>query len=86
MRACTPGQNSPAEGLTGACIMTAYKRLQTPQTITEAARAAKAKRQAVLERVRKQRAQTYKRTVAEWMDEGVLIPASELKKRYQHMP
>ncbi len=41
--------------------MTAYKRLQLPQSLSEAMRVAKAKRQAVLQRVRKQRAQAYKR-------------------------
>ncbi len=44
---------------------------------------AKARRQAVLERVRKQWAQAYKRTVADWMNEGLLMPASKLKERYQ---
>jgi hypothetical protein len=44
---------------------------------------AKARRQAVLQRVRKQRAQVAKRTVAGWMQDGVVIRASELKERYQ---
>ncbi len=35
--------------------MTAYKRTQPIQSLTEAAQEAKAKRQAVLERIRKQR-------------------------------
>ncbi len=43
---------------------------------------AKAKRQAVLARVRKQRAAAHKRTVHEWMQEGFIIRASELKERY----
>ncbi len=62
--------------------MTAYKQKQTPQSLSEAARQAKAKRQAVLERVRKQRAAAQKRTAQEWMQEGSLIRASELKKQY----
>ncbi len=61
--------------------MTAYgfPRPQLQKSVQEA----KAKRQAVLQRVRAQRAQAYKRTAAEWMEEGVIIRASELKKRYQ---
>ena len=42
--------------------MTAYKRTQPSQSLTEAALEAKAKRQEVLARVRKQRAEVYKRT------------------------
>ncbi len=61
--------------------MTAYKKTQPPQSLSEAAQAAKTKRQAVLARVRKQRAQAHKRTVAEWIDEGVIIRASALKER-----
>jgi hypothetical protein len=63
--------------------MTAYRFSTTtqPQRAT-AAQEAKAKRQAVLQRVRKQRVQAYKRTVAEGMEEGVLVRASELKERY----
>ncbi len=41
--------------------MTAYKRIQTGQSLSEAAQERKAKRQAVLARVRKQRAQAYQR-------------------------
>jgi hypothetical protein len=48
-----------------------------------AAREAKAKRQAILERVRGQRAQAYKRTVAEWIEIGAIIRGSEFKERYQ---
>ena len=62
--------------------MTAYTKIQPPHTVTHAAQAAKAKRQAVLDRVRKQRAQAQKRTVQEWIQAGVLIRASELKERY----
>ena len=47
--------------------MTAYNRTQPQQSRSQAAQEAKAKRQAVLQRVRKQRAAAYKRTVAEWM-------------------
>ncbi len=62
--------------------MTAYNKMQPPQSVSAAAREAKAKRQAVLERVRKQRAQAQKRTVAEWVQKGVIIRASDLKRRY----
>ena len=69
--------------------MTAYRRLQTLPSLSEAAKrakaasdAAKAKRQAILERVRKQRAAAYKRTAQEWIQVGAIIRASELKKRY----
>jgi hypothetical protein len=43
--------------------MTAYKRLQPPQSLTPSTsvQEVKAKRQAVLARVRKQRAQAYRR-------------------------
>ena len=54
-----------------------------PRTISDAARAAKEKRQAVLDRVRKQRAQAQKRTVANYLHAGVIIRASDLKKQYQ---
>jgi hypothetical protein len=57
------------------------KQLQSP--ISVAARAAKAERQAVLERVRRQRAQAYKKSVNEWVQAGAIIRGSELKKRYQ---
>ena len=63
--------------------MTAYGRTTTPASISAAARAAKAERRAVLERVRAQRAQAYKRTVAEWTEIGAIIRGSDLKKRYQ---
>ncbi len=62
--------------------MTAYKKFQTPKTVAVSVQEAKAKRQAELERVRKQRAAAYKRTVQEWMQDGSIIRASELKKRY----
>ncbi len=61
--------------------MTAYgfPRPQVLKSVQEA----KAKRQAVLQRVRAQRAQAYKRTATEWMEEGVIVRASELKKDYE---
>lgn len=62
--------------------MTAYKRIQTRQSQPEAARETKAKRQTVLARVRKQRAQASKRTAQEWIEEGVIIRASELRDKY----
>jgi hypothetical protein len=46
-------------------------------------RTAKARRQASLRRVHGQRAQVYKRTVADWQKEGLIIRGSELKERYQ---
>jgi len=54
-----------------------------PSSLSARAQEAKAKRQVVLRRVRAQRAQTYKRSVTDWMQEGVIIRASELKERYQ---
>ena len=62
--------------------MTAYGRTTTPASISTAARAAKAERRAVLERVRAQRAQAYKRTVAEWVEIGAIVRGSTLKERY----
>ena len=62
--------------------MTAYNRYHTIHQQATSAQEAKAKRQAVLERVRKQRAQAQKRTVQEWMDDGLIMPASKLKERY----
>ncbi len=64
--------------------MTQYP-LQNNQLIPLSKRAqeAKARRQAVLQRVQLQRAQTYKKTATQWMQEGVIIRASELKKRYK---
>jgi hypothetical protein len=56
---------------------------QSQSPISAAARAAKAERRAVLERVRAQRAQAYKKpTVQEWIHAGAIIRGSELKKRY----
>jgi hypothetical protein len=52
-------------------------------SIPAAAREAKAKRQAVLGRIRAQRAQTYKKTVVQWIESGAIIRGSELKERYQ---
>jgi hypothetical protein len=64
--------------------MTAYRTSDTSgAAVTAAARAAKAQRQAVLQHVRAQRAAAYKRTVADWMNEGLFIRTSELKERYQ---
>ena len=64
--------------------MTMYPRTQASQSaLPAAAREAKAKRQAVLGRVRAQRAQAYKKTVAEWIEVGAIIRGSELKERYQ---
>jgi hypothetical protein len=63
--------------------MTAYPRNHTADDrIARAAQEAKAKRRAVLERVRTQRAQVHKRTVAEWQQVGAIIRGSELKRRY----
>jgi hypothetical protein len=62
--------------------MTAYRAFSTPQaTVSAAVQAAKARRQAVLRRVRTQRAALHKRTVADWQKEGLIIRASELKER-----
>ena len=63
--------------------MTAYNRYHSIAHKAMSAQEAKAKRQAVLERVRKQRAAAHKRTIAEWMQVGAIMQASELKKRYQ---
>ena len=56
--------------------MSNYGRSHT-QHITERVRQAKAKRQAVLQRVRKQRAAVHKRTVTAWVQEGVIMRASD---------
>lgn len=64
--------------------MTDYRLPQSySSAISFAAREAKAKRQAILQRVRAQRAARCKRTVAEWIQEGVIIRGSQLKERYQ---
>ena len=42
-------------------------------------REAKARRQAVLQRVRRQRAVAYKRSVADWMAEGLLMRGDTYK-------
>ena len=62
--------------------MTAYNRYHSIQHQAPSAQEAKAKRQAVLDRVRKQRAQTYKRTAQEWIQVGAIIRGGDLKKRY----
>jgi hypothetical protein len=65
--------------------MTNYHKAYTPQSpISAVARAARAERRAVLERVRAHRAQAYKKTVAEWVQAGAIIRGSELKERYQN--
>ena len=51
-------------------------------SISAAAQRAKAKRQAVLARVRAQRVHAYKKTVAEWKQLGAIVSGSDLKKRY----
>jgi hypothetical protein len=62
--------------------MSEYRTTYTSDAVvTAAARAAKARRQALLHRVQAQRAEVYKRTVADWMKEGLIIRASELKER-----
>ena len=54
----------------------------TSSPVAAAAQAAKAKRRAVIQRVRAQRAQAAKKTVAEWVQVGAIFRGSELKKRY----
>jgi len=56
------------------------RQLESP--ISVAAKAAKEKRRAVLERVRAQRAKSYKKSLAQCMQDGTVIRASELKNRY----
>jgi hypothetical protein len=56
------------------------KQAQSP--ISAAARAAKAERRAVLERVRAQRARAQKKTVQELVDAGAIFRGSDLKKRH----
>lgn len=63
--------------------MTEYRTTYAADTtISAAARAAKARRQTVLRRVRAQRAATYKRTMADWAKAGFLITGSELQTKY----
>jgi hypothetical protein len=65
--------------------MTHYRTSnQTLSSISAAARVAKAERQAVLERVRVQRAQASKKSVAEWMKTGGIIRGTDLKERYEN--
>jgi hypothetical protein len=53
--------------------------MTTYSPVSTAAKAAKARRQAVLRRVQAQRAIAHKRTVADWMEEGLIVRASELR-------
>lgn len=62
--------------------MTAYRFFTTTDP-SQSAQQAKARRQAVLDRVRRQRVAAAKKTVAEYMREGSIIRASELKERYE---
>jgi hypothetical protein len=67
--------------------MTMYPTTRGIQSaLPTAAREAKARRQAVLHRVRAQRAQRYKKTVSEWIVTGAIIRGSELKERYEISP
>ncbi len=61
--------------------MTDYGFSQSKQSYRGTVRQAKARRQAVLQRVWARRAVAYKRTVADWMQAGLIIRASELKRR-----
>ncbi len=62
--------------------MTQYPLHNNPRgtLLTQRVQEAKARRQAVLQRVWTQRAAAAKKTAAAWMQEGVIIRASELKK------
>lgn len=62
--------------------MTEYSFPPNHKSYSERASEAKTKRQAVLQRVRAQRAQAYKKTVSEWMKDGAIIRGSDLKRRY----
>ena len=60
--------------------MTEYRTTRTAiSSISLAVKAAKAKRQAVLQRVKVQRVKAYKKTVAEWIQAEVIIHGNELK-------
>jgi hypothetical protein len=62
--------------------MTAYRTSTTTYSpLAAAARAAKARRQAVLRRVRTQRAAVHKRTIADWMKEGLVMTGIQLKAK-----
>lgn len=61
--------------------MTAYRSFTT-RDLAKTAQQAKARRQAVLQRVRQQRFVASKKTVADYMSDGSIIRASDLKKRY----
>jgi hypothetical protein len=64
--------------------MTHYLTSKPSQSsISAAAREAKAKRRAVVERVRAQRVKAHKRTVAEWIQAGAIIRGSDLKEQYE---
>ena len=56
---------------------------QRGSLLTQRVQEAKARRQGILQRVRTERAAAAKKTVTAWMQEGVIIRASELKERYQ---
>jgi hypothetical protein len=63
--------------------MSPYRRNATTQPVlTAAAATAKAKRQALMRNVRARRAQRYKRAVADWVQDGLLIWGSTFKDRY----
>ena len=62
--------------------MTAYRASLPPyQSLSHVAQEAKAKRRAVLRRVRAQRAAAQKRTVSDWIQAGAIIRGSELRER-----
>lgn len=62
--------------------MTEYGFPPVQKTYSERMREAKTKRQAVLGRVRAQRAQAHKKTVSELVQTGAIFRGSDLKKRY----
>jgi len=62
--------------------MSYYGATYSSSPVSAASKAAKAKRRAVIQRVRAQRAKVCKKTVAEWRQLGAIITGSDLKKRY----
>ena len=59
--------------------MTQYGFPKPPRQQNAGVQEAKARRQAVLRRVRRQRAAAYKRSVADWMAEGLLMRGDTYK-------
>ncbi len=62
--------------------MTQYGFPKPPRHQAAGVQEAKAKRQAVLQRVKRQRTIAYKRSVADWMEKGLLMRGDAYKASF----